>query len=180
MRVLIRNEIEQITPYDSLEAAHRADALAWIDSGVEIFRLVKPNTPPKHLCAYFAPVDHMKILLGLHRTSGLWMPAGGHIESGENPRDTVRREALEELSLVAKFVIERPLFITMVETVGFMEAHTDVDLWYVIEGVYSELPKFDEREFIDMRWYDFDQLPVRNVEPHLSRFVAKLRSCLCG
>lgn len=63
MRTRIRNEILSIAPIDAIEAAHIADALAWVDSGAEVFRIAKPSTPPKHLVAYFALVDDGHILL---------------------------------------------------------------------------------------------------------------------
>jgi 8-oxo-dGTP diphosphatase len=49
MRVHIRNELKGIAPLDATESEHLADALAWVDSGVELCRIIKPATPPKHL-----------------------------------------------------------------------------------------------------------------------------------
>lgn len=106
------------------------------------------------------------------------MPAGGHADPGESPKETVRREAMEELGLAAKFRFERPLFITVVETTGLLTSHCDVDLWYVVNGEAFKIPKFDTREFSEMQWFDFDALPIGNVEPHLGRFVSKLKVTL--
>src|SRR4051812_44566164 len=52
MREEIRSELKAIEPLDALEHEHLADALAWVDSGAEIFRVAKPATPPKHLVSY--------------------------------------------------------------------------------------------------------------------------------
>ena len=49
MRSAIREEVASIEPFDAIERAHLEDALAWIDSGVELCRTRKPATPPKHL-----------------------------------------------------------------------------------------------------------------------------------
>ena len=46
----------------------------------------------------------------------------------------------------------------------------------MIKGSSASVPKFEEREFCEMRWFDFTQLPMENVEPHLARFVNKLTS----
>jgi 8-oxo-dGTP pyrophosphatase MutT (NUDIX family) len=53
---------------------------------------------------YIVPVDEESrcMLLGDHRKSGLWLPPGGHVEE-EHPRDTVTREAAEELQIDARF-----------------------------------------------------------------------------
>ncbi|MFI5343447.1 MAG: NUDIX domain-containing protein [Chlamydiales bacterium] len=34
-----------------------------------------------------------------HKKANLWLPAGGHVEPNEHPRETVKREILEELSI---------------------------------------------------------------------------------
>ena len=72
MRTRIRQEIASIAPHDASEAAHIADALAWVDSGAELFRISKPSTPPKHLVAYFAVLDDGHILLVDHKNAQLW------------------------------------------------------------------------------------------------------------
>lgn len=47
--------ISTLTPRDALEAAHQADALAWLASTDDVYRRVKPATPPKHLVSYVVP-----------------------------------------------------------------------------------------------------------------------------
>jgi hypothetical protein len=98
LRADIRDEITGIAPFDAAEEAVIKDVVAWLDSGAEIVRRAKPATPPKHLVSYFLLVDGDHILLVDHRTSGLWLPSGGHVEPGEHPRATVEREVIEELS----------------------------------------------------------------------------------
>src|SRR5437899_1407255 len=49
--------VREIVPVDDVEERHRLDALAWIASGVELYRYKKPDLPPKHLVAYIALVD---------------------------------------------------------------------------------------------------------------------------
>lgn len=57
MRTEIRKEVELIAPLDDVERAAKFDVLEWIDSGVEICRVKKPDSPPKHLVSYFVLVD---------------------------------------------------------------------------------------------------------------------------
>lgn len=66
-RAAIRREVALIRPFDEQEENHRADALAWIDSGALLFRTAKPAIPPKHLVSYFAVVDGWNILLVDHK-----------------------------------------------------------------------------------------------------------------
>ena len=69
MRDQILEELLTITPHDQVERDHLSDALSWVRLGVELFRLVKPDTPPKHLVSYFALVDDAHILLVDHRNA---------------------------------------------------------------------------------------------------------------
>jgi ADP-ribose pyrophosphatase YjhB (NUDIX family) len=173
IRNAIRADIAAIVPHDALEAAHQADALAWLDSGVEVFRLAKPATPPKHLVAYFMVVDADHVLLVDHIKAGLWLPPGGHVEPNEPPRFTVEREVEEELGLKAQFVQAAPLFITVTETVGAMPTHTDVSLWYVLQGNRAADYTFAADEFHGIRWFPMDALPLNRCDPYLTRFVEK-------
>ena len=97
LRAAISDLVAGVCPLDGREAADRAAILEWIASGQPVFRTVPPATPPTHLVSYFALVDSSRsmVLLGDHVKSGLRLPSGGHVEHGEDPRDTVDREAFE-------------------------------------------------------------------------------------
>ncbi len=177
----IQHDIQSITPFDELEHAHIKDALAWSKSTTELFRIKKPDTPPKHLVSYFVLIDteQKSILLCDHIKAQLWLPSGGHVEPGEHPADTVRRESQEELSLTAKFVRNhaKPFFITVTKTVGLTPGHTDVSLWYLIKGSRFNFINFDRREFNDIEWFTYDEIIESNptiFDPHMQRFVKKL------
>lgn len=173
---------EGVSPFDELEAEHRADALAWLTSTGDIFRRIPPRTPPKHLVAYFLlhdPADG-SVLLVHHRKAGRWLPTGGHVEIGEDPRETVRREAQEELGVPATFADPdaQPLFVTVTETTGVTSArHTDVSLWYLLSGASSDELHPDGREFTAVRWWTRREVTAadpQDLEPHLLRFLAKV------
>src|SRR5688572_33070152 len=174
MRQQIRAELSALEPFDELECAHLSDALAWVDSGVELCRTAKPATPPKHLVSYFAVVDSSHVLLVDHRNAELWLPSGGHVEPGEHPRATVVRELGEELGLNLTEGPGAPLMLTATETVGSSAGHTDVSLWYVIDADRRVALEFDTQEFHSVRWFHFDDAPVSRSDPHLARFLGKL------
>ena len=174
MRSAIRDEVASIVPFDALERAHREDALAWIDSGVEVCRTQKPATPPKHLVSYFVLVDRDHVLLVDHRNAQLWLPSGGHVEPGEHPRVTVARELREELELDLTGDPEAPLMLTISKTVGMTAGHTDVSLWYVIDADRGLPLEFDREEFHSVQWFHSSAAPVARSDPHLKRFLGKL------
>lgn len=175
IRQEIYNLIQNINPLDSLEETHQGDALNWIDSGAEIFRISKPDNPPKHLVSYFVVVDGDHVLLVDHKKAGLWLPSGGHVEMNEHPKDTVKREIREELDINADFLFELPQFVTVSETVGSTAGHTDVSLWYVVKGDKSQEYVFDEDEFNAIEWFHMDEIPFEKSDPHMKRMIEKLK-----
>jgi 8-oxo-dGTP diphosphatase len=182
-RAAIRAEVVSILPFDELEEAHRADVLAWIDSGVPLCRTVKPAIPAKHLVSYFAVVDGDHILLVDHKSAQLWLPPGGHVEPGEHPRETVARELREELGLMATHDIGEPLMVTCTTTVGLTAGHIDVSLWYVVAADRNQGIRFDKEEFAAIGWFKASDVPLQRSDPHMRRFLAKRKAreqVLCG
>ena len=185
VRELISGLVAAVPPLDEREAADQADILDWIGSGQQLFRTVPPDTPPKHLVVYFIPFDVPSgtasgyVLLGDHRKSGLWLPPGGHVEDGEDPRQAVIREAREELGIEAGCEDGRPFFLSVTPTVG-ANRHLDVDLWFVLPAARPETRiTADPREFNSVRWFALDQRsgwPARTYDPEMHRFAAKLRA----
>jgi 8-oxo-dGTP diphosphatase len=181
VRALISGLVTSVRPFDERETADQADILAWVASGQQLFRLVPPDTPSKHLVVYFIPVDaaHRCLLLGDHRKSGLWLPPGGHVEDGEDPREAVIREAREELGIAAELEDEKPLFLTVTPTTG-ANRHLDVSLWFVLRVArHATRLTPDPREFNGVRWFDLDQQrnwPAGDYDPEMHRFAAKLKA----
>jgi len=176
----IASIVAAIDPIDALERMHRDSTIEWIRSGAPIFRIKKPDVPSKHLVSYFALFDEQcgKLLLVDHKSAGLWLPGGGHVEPDEAPDATVVRELSEELKLVADFIHKGPLFITVTRT-RKDDGHTDVSLWYLIRGDSSRAIQFDRGEFHGVQWFGFDEIPFERSDPHMRRFVDKLRTVTC-
>lgn len=179
-RSMIEGIISAIIPLDDSESQQIEEVLMWIQSGTQIFRLEKPDIPPKHLVSYFVLFDEraQKILLVDHKKAQLWLPAGGHVEPDEHPQDTVIRECLEELGAPAEFWRVVPLFLTSTITVGLTAGHTDVSLWYVLKGDRDVSYPFDRGEFNAIRWFGWNDLPYKRSDPHMRRFIQKLRDSL--
>ncbi|WP_207948362.1 NUDIX hydrolase [Metallococcus carri] len=159
---------------------HHSAALDWLASTDDIWRREKPRTPDPHLVAYVVPVDRMtgRVLLADHRLSGLRLPPGGHVEPGEHPVDTVRRETVEELGVEARLDGDRPFFLTMTETVGDASTrHTDVSLWFSIALGENDPVTPDPREFDGVRWWSRAQLeaePADRFDPWMREAVGRL------
>lgn len=187
IRTKISDLLKQVIPFDQVEKAHIVDALAWIKSGVEIFRIEKPETPPKHLVSFCVLVDKQekKILLLEHKNARLLLPSGGHIDKNELPLAAAKRELSEELGVNAEAIFcesGEPFFVTVTETVGNISKHIDVSMWYVFGGdsknfINSEAEEF-KREFNGYYWLGFDKIlarPVGEFDKNMHRFVLKLK-----
>jgi|SRR5579872_3202964 len=182
----IRGLVARLAPADAQEDEHRRQALAWLDRTSDIFRRVKPRTPTPHLVSYFLLIDHDQrdVLLVDHRKAGLWLPTGGHVEPGEHPAATVRREAREELGIRAVFspvTGENPAFVSVAETAGTAGRHTDVSLWFVLSCRVSDPLTPDPGEFRAARWWTRGQIERAGPElfdPHMNRMLDKLDRAL--
>lgn len=179
MKAAIRSLVASIDPLDQLETEHIHDAIQWIDSGADLFRIQKPDVPPKHLVSYFVLFDQQtrKVLLIDHIKAGLWLPPGGHVEKDENPKTTVEREIMEELFISASFIQDTPFFITETKTVNIDAGHTDVSLWYLLKGNSSKKLQYDTREFNGYKWLTLKEatdVDIATLDPHFHRFVKKL------
>jgi 8-oxo-dGTP diphosphatase len=167
-----------ISPFDDLEADHRATALRWIESTDDIYRRAKPATPSPHLVSYAVVVDPTdgSVLLVDHVNAQLWLPTGGHVEVDEDPADAAAREVHEELGIEACFSDSerRPAFVTVTETVGVDSGHVDVSLWFVLMGS-RQLELVDRSgEFAGVRWWDPGELENGRFDPHFGRFCRKV------
>lgn len=176
-----------VEPFDEHEGSDRTATLRWIRSGAPLFRTASPDTRDKHLCVYFALLDTTRrtVLLVDHVKSGLWLLPGGHVDDGEDPRATVRREAAEELRIDAEFHPSfgaEPFFLTVTRTRG-AHSHTDVSLWFVLAATEDMRLAADPREAHGVRWFALDD-PAEwahdRFDPQMPRFRSKLVSRLAG
>lgn len=169
--------VSELRPADELESDHRADVLGWLPDTDDVFRRVKPATPPKHLVSYVVPIDPVTgaVLLVDHINAGLWLPPGGHVEPDEHPLATARREAAEELGVTAG-VSESPLFLTVTMTVGLDAGHTDVSLWFLLPLDQDSRLAPDPAEFHRVKWWSPVELAAADragFDPHFFRFLNK-------
>ncbi len=178
----LKQQIKKINPYDSIEYDDINNTLNWVDSGVEIYRIQKPDIPKKHLVSYFVLYDKIKkkMLLVDHKKAQLLLPTGGHVEVNEDPKDTACRECGEELGIEAKFLNgdNNPMFLTFSDTVGLTAGHTDVSIWYTLEYNSELTLNFSHEEFYNIHWLTIENIlstPIQKMDPNMYRFVNKFK-----
>ena len=162
------------------EADDLRSTARWLSRTDDVFRRIKPAVPERHLVSYVIPIDPRtgRVLLGEHLNAGLWLPPGGHVEVDEHPAVTAAREAVEELGIEpAGHLRDRPVFLSVTETVGIDHGHTDVSLWFLLRLDEHEALNIDSREFRSARWWSPDEIRATDpnaFDPALDRALTKL------
>ena len=191
---IVKNKIKDlvalVAPHDQLEKDHIENICDWISSDANIFRIQKDAIPPKHLVSYTLVIDPTleKVLLFDHKKAKLMLPSGGHVDINEMPLVAAKRELKEELGLSLETYYpdnkhtEAPFFVTITQTVGISEPHTDVSLWYLFKEDATKSFKSDgdeyDKEFDDFHWLSFDEVltsPIEKFDPHMHRLIEKIK-----
>jgi 8-oxo-dGTP diphosphatase len=177
---VVHDLVAALSPFDALEAAHITDTLHWMESTDDVFRRAKPATPPRHLVSYAAVLDPhtFDVLLVDHLNARLLLPPGGHVEPDEHPAAAARRECREELGIDSPNVLgaDHPTFLTVTTTIGRDAGHTDVSLWFIINGSRDMRLTIDEVEFRGVQWWSLSAVTSADgkaVDPHFQRFMRK-------
>jgi len=187
-RNFLINLVNLITPIDDIEKKTIKEVSEWLEGSNEVYRIQKPDIPPKHLVAYGVVLDipKKKILLFNHKKSGLFLPSGGHLEKYENPLDAAKRELFEETGITDLILIsgtnpDVPFFVTSTETVGPTAGHTDVDMWFLFLGMEEDISLQKGKDFFEefdgYEWYPLQVLKenkLKDTDPNMARFILKL------
>lgn len=99
-----------------------------------------------------------KLLLGKRKNShgeGLWACPGGHLEFGETPEDTARREALEEVNLT----LENLRFVTKTNDFFPKENKHYITLFYEADLSSGELKLMEPLKCDEWKWFSWNNLP---------------------
>lgn len=120
----------------------------------------------RHFTATTFIVHQEKTLLHKHRTLGIWLPPGGHIDRDELPEIAAVREVKEETGLDVELIHDPPMINSdnarelprpwhiLLENINPFHQHIDLIYFATAESL-KFIPEEDE---IEMRWFDRDDL----------------------
>jgi 8-oxo-dGTP diphosphatase len=101
--------------------------------------------------------------------AGMWRHPGGKFEDGENPRDGIPREVLEETGLEVSLLKETPLLVLpgdyKIRDFGFFVCR--------LEGGSLTI---DKKEADDAGWFDMKEILNLDLMPATRKFYQMLNS----
>jgi 8-oxo-dGTP pyrophosphatase MutT (NUDIX family) len=129
----------------------------------------------RHFVATGYVVRGDKTLLLFHKKLKMWLPPGGHMDDGELPEETVRREILEETGLSVDIISPRrpqgDLRVQYLHIPNHMQLenipgdppHQHIDfIFYCAAKNGTVALRPDEHDH--MRWYSLKELETAEIE----------------
>jgi 8-oxo-dGTP pyrophosphatase MutT (NUDIX family) len=148
----LRALVEGYEPASPREEESRRRFLAELD------RLAAPcdeHADPTHVTASGIVVGPRGTVLHRHKRLGIWMQPGGHIDAGETPDVTARREAQEELGLAISHPDGGPRLL-QIDVHDAALGHFHLDLRYLLLGEDVD-PDPPPGESPDARWCGWEE-----------------------
>lgn len=112
---------------------------------------------PRVGTAIFIVRDGKSVFLKRQGSHGAdtWCTPGGHVDFGEDPRETCRREAIEETGCEVSDI----KFATMTNDFFSDDNKHYVTLWFVGKWAANEPEIKEPHKCTEMRWVTFDEKP---------------------
>ena len=170
LRDRVRQSVAVKQPIDDAEQACIAEFLRRFD---DLPRPFDEHADPVHVTGSAVVVGPNGVILVKHKSLGIWLQPGGHIEPGETPWDGARREAHEETGLDVTFAGGSPQLVHVDVHPG-PRGHTHLDLRYLVEAGDQD-PQPPKGESQDVAWFDWDAAVARADDERLKSLLRELR-----
>lgn len=135
----------------------------------------------RHFVATVYVVHDGATLLHQHNKLDMWLPPGGHVDRGELPHETARREAYEETGLDVELVADvvdvgsdtaralpepQQFLLEDIDVFGDEVAHQHVDFVYYGRAPHRRINPAgdDEQHPDDWTWFAPEDLRARSEE----------------
>jgi 8-oxo-dGTP pyrophosphatase MutT (NUDIX family) len=157
-------EAERI--YDIVKKHSQSPVALQYSSRLEEGKLTRDENINTHFVVMFAAYDpeSKQVFIGHHKKSGLWLFNGGHIDKGETPDETLKREMGEEWGLEIELqTIGEPKLITITHIKNehtTIECKEHYDIWYFVPVLKQNFnPKKEnlDSEFYTTDWKSIEQ-----------------------
>jgi 8-oxo-dGTP pyrophosphatase MutT (NUDIX family) len=138
-------------------------------------QLTRDENPASHFSTFFVAIDisQKQVFIGHHKKADLWIFNGGHIDLGELPHATIRREMLEEWGIDPVPNIDltpQLLTITQINKNNIRKCRTHFDIWYFIpvnKNTFHPDQKLLSTEFFQTKWMSITDAKIIAVDPNM-------------
>jgi 8-oxo-dGTP pyrophosphatase MutT (NUDIX family) len=110
------------------------------------------DTTLEHVTASAVVVSSDGVLLHEHKQLQRWLQPGGHLDPGEHPAESARREVIEETGIVAEHWNGAPYLLTVDSHFIPETGHTHHDFRYLMTAP-AVPPAPGEGESAAVRWF---------------------------
>lgn len=128
-------------------------------------------------------VRDQEILLIDHKKLGVWLPPGGHVDDGETPDETARREALEETGWETELLEETCLYEDRFDSRDIpqpfninlhrvRDSHWHCDFQYIARPV-EKREATHNHEHDGQKWFSLEYLEEIDVPENVKSSVKK-------
>src|SRR3989344_849405 len=172
MRITIQNEVQKLYKKVRIDELIYQRFIARLNDHTP---LTHEQNSVNHFCCFTLPIDRstQSIFLVHHIKARDWVPPGGHIDAGEIPIQTVRREFAEELDYK---ITREPIMLFYLSIKDIDNSNglcrTHYDLWYTVETGKKQF-KIDKEEFHDADWFSYDKAIKQIKTPLFKTIIEK-------
>ena len=169
----MRDALARWHPLDPQQERLQGQFLRRLDEGPEALRR---TGRPSHLTASALVLDRSRrsVLLVLHRTVGLWLQPGGHLEDGDPSfAAAALREAVEETG-VPDLALRDAVPVHLDRHPAPCGAEHHLDVRFVVVAPDGAAPVVSD-ESVDVAWFPLDALPQQRADVLTPLVAAALR-----
>jgi ADP-ribose pyrophosphatase YjhB (NUDIX family) len=170
LRDRVRQSVAARQPIDDAERRCIGRFLSEFDA---LPRPFDEHADPVHVTGSAIVVGGRGVLLVKHKSLGIWLQPGGHVDPGETPWDGALREAHEETGLDVAFAGGSPQLVHVDVHPGG-RGHTHLDLRYLVEAGDRD-PEPPEGESQEAGWFEWDAAVERADDDRLKGLLRTLR-----
>jgi ADP-ribose pyrophosphatase YjhB (NUDIX family) len=169
LRDQVRQSVATKQPIDDAERHCIAEFLGHFDALAQPF---DEHADPIHVTGSAVVTGPRGVILVRHKSLGIWLQPGGHLEPGETPWDASLREAKEETGLEVAFAGGMARLVHVDVHPG-PRGHTHLDLRYLVEAGDRD-PQPPEGESQEVAWFDWDAAVARADDERLKSLLRAL------